>query len=111
MRSLSLRRHLYAKSHPLIFEDNGDSINNTYAGIGFAMDYDLMLELLGSIRVRKMFFRKSIVPPAIPSNQKISVFLECTSQLSAREFLNVEISVGVGVGTKCHLCLSICSSH
>jgi len=61
--------HLNAKSHSLILEDNGDSINNAYAGIGFAMDYDLMLEPFGSIRVRKMPFRKSIVPPAIPSDQ------------------------------------------
>src|SRR5215207_9653113 len=100
-------RHVDAKAHPLIFENNGDSINNTYAGVGFAMDNNLVLELLGPIRVRKMFFRQSVVPPAIPSDQKIGVFLECSSQLSASKFLNVEISVGVGVGTKRHLCVSI----
>ncbi len=56
MRTLSSLRHLDAEAHPLIFEDNGDSINNTYAGIGFTMDYNFVLELLGPIRVRKMFF-------------------------------------------------------
>ena len=80
MRTQSSFGHLNAKSHSLILEDNGDSINNAYAGIGFAMDYDLVLELFGSIRVRKMFFRKSVVPPTIPSDQKISVLLESTSQ-------------------------------
>jgi hypothetical protein len=99
-------RHLDAKSHPLIFENHGDSINYTYAGIGFAMDYDFMLQPLGSIRVRKMLLRKSIVPPTIPSDQKISVFLKCTRKLRACELLNVEISVSVRVGAKRHLRLS-----
>src|SRR6185312_3120098 len=35
-------RHLNAKSHSLIIEDDGDRIDNTYAGIRFAMGYNFM---------------------------------------------------------------------
>lgn len=70
MRTSGSFRHLDAKAHPLILEDNGDGINNTYAPVGFAMDYDLVLEPLGPVRVRQMFFCESIVPPAIPGDQK-----------------------------------------
>jgi hypothetical protein len=104
-------RHLDAKSHPLVLEDDGDSINDTYTGIGLAVDDDLVLEPPSSIRLRKMLFRKSIVPTAILGDQKIGVFLECASQLRACEFLDVDISGGIGVGTERHLGVSICCRH
>jgi hypothetical protein len=55
-----LLRHLDAKPHPLVLEDDGDGINDTYAGIGFAMDYDFVLEPFGPVRVRKMFLRRPL---------------------------------------------------
>ena len=48
---------------------------------GLALQWTMIScsSLLGSIGLRKVLFRKSIVPAAIPGDQKISVFLECAS--------------------------------
>jgi hypothetical protein len=79
----------------LILENNVDSLDDFLARIGFAIDYNLVLQRFGTANLHYVFLGKTIVPAAIPSGQIIRIFLKRVRQLSASQLLNIQITIGV----------------
>jgi hypothetical protein len=51
----------------VILENDVDSLDDFLARIGFAIDYDLVLQRFGTANLHYVFLGKTIVPTAIPS--------------------------------------------
>ena len=75
--------HLDALVGPVVLEHDVNSFDDFFAGIGLAMDNDLVLQRLRTINLHHVFLGEAVVPTAIPNGQIVCVFLKRVRQLSA----------------------------
>src|SRR6202042_2376357 len=73
--------------------------------IGFAIDDDPMLELLGAIDLQLAVASQAVVPAAVPDGHEVSVFLKGVGELSASQLLDVQVALRIGIGGQLDLSL------
>src|ERR1700735_4987472 len=107
----NLLLQLDATLGPVVFENDIDGLDDLLAGIGLAINDDLVLQLSGAADQHDVLLGKAVIPAAIPGGQIVRVFLECACQLSAGQFLNIDISVGARIGLEFDLCTGLPRNH
>ena len=94
------RSHFDTSGRSFVFKDDSDGVDDASVWMFFAVDDYLVFGDLAFSVIEKMFVCQPIVPAAIPCGEKVGVLLIGVCELSARQFLNVDVSIGVDVGAE-----------
>jgi hypothetical protein len=103
---MQLWLHLDPKFRSHVLENNGDRLDDELVWMSLAVLDNFVLGLPRLLDVEVMLAREAVVPAAIPGREKIGVSLPRSSQLCARQLLNIQIAVGVSVRAQIGLRMS-----
>ena len=96
---------------PLVLQERVDRCDDLNAGIGLAVQDDLVLEKLRARYVDVVLLCQAIVPSAVPGREHVGIFLKSTRKLRAHQSLNINKSVRIGIGTERYLRLGGTREH
>src|SRR4051794_33156615 len=84
----------------LLFQYYVDGLNDFLFWIGLAVNNHIVNARLCSGNVQGVLFAKTVVPAAVPDPKEVGVLLERPGKLSARQFLDVDVSALVGISVQ-----------
>jgi hypothetical protein len=81
----------------LFLQNNIDRLNDAFILVSFAVDDHVMNSALDPRHVYCVFLGQPIIPTTVPDTEEVCVFLIGVCELTARQFLDIDVAICVCV--------------